>query len=64
MTPNTEIKCNTPATNSSDANNFTTMENYFATNQPKYATVYDARNIQTITPHSENTDLIYSNFSR
>jgi hypothetical protein len=64
MAPDMGVKCNTPATSSSDANNFTTMENYFATKQTKHANVYDARNIQTISPHSENTDLIYSKFSR
>ena len=63
MSPDMGVKCNT-STSSSDANNFTTMENYFATKQSKHATVYDARNIQTIIPHNENTDLIYSKFSR
>ena len=64
MSPDMGVKCNTTSTSSSDANNFTTMENYFATKQSKHATVYDARNIQTISPHDENTDLIYSKFSR
>ena len=64
MSPDMGVKCNTTSTSSSDANNFTTMENYFATKKTKLANVYDARNIQTISPHSENTNLIYSKFSR
>jgi len=64
MAPDMGVKCNTTSTSLSDANNFTTMENYFATKKPKLANVYDARNIQTISPHSENTNLIYSKFSR
>ena len=64
MAPDMGVKCNTSTTSSSDANNFTTMEDYFATKKPKLANVYDARNIQAIRPHSENTDLIYSKFSR
>lgn len=64
MSPDMGVKCNTPAASSLDINTFTTMENYFATKQSNHATVYDARNIQTISPHSENTDLIYSKFSR
>jgi len=64
MSPDMGVKCNTTSTSSSDTNTFTTMENYFATKQSNHATVYDARNIQTISPHSEKTDLIYSKFSR
>jgi hypothetical protein len=64
MSPDMGVKCNISKTSTSDANNFTTMEDYFATKKPKLANVYDARNIQTISPHNENTDLIYSKFSR
>lgn len=63
MSPDMGVKCNSSTTSSSDANNFTTMENYFAPKKSKHTNVYDARNIITITPHNKNTDLIYSKFS-
>ena len=64
MAPDMGVKCNTSTPSAAEANNFTTMEDYFAPKKSKHANVYDARNIQTISPHSENTDLIYSKFSR
>ena len=59
MAPDMQIKCNSPS-----VSNFTTMDNYFVTDNSKLKNIGDARTVNKISPYSDKdqSELNYSDY--